>query len=101
MLVRPACRQAGRLIMYFVYIIRSKSTGKFYTGITNNIYRRLKEHNQKLSNTHTTKNLTDYDLMFCQIEPERVSARNLERYLKSGAGREVRNEIIQYGCLGL
>ncbi|HUW24823.1 MAG TPA: GIY-YIG nuclease family protein [Patescibacteria group bacterium] len=31
--------------MFFVYILRSTKTGKFYTGSTNNLERRLTEHN--------------------------------------------------------
>lgn len=79
---------------YYVYIIRSKSTKSFYTGLTNSIDRRLNEHNQKHSNSITTKYTTDYDLIFCQIVENRILARKLEKYLKSGAGREIREEII-------
>ena len=31
--------------MYFVYIIKSKINNSLYIGITNNLERRLKEHN--------------------------------------------------------
>lgn len=30
---------------YFVYILKSKRTGKYYTGYSDNPHRRLKEHN--------------------------------------------------------
>ena len=30
---------------YFVYILRSKKTGKHYVGYTKNLAKRLKEHN--------------------------------------------------------
>ena len=82
-------------MIYYVYIIRSTSTKKFYTGITNSITRRLQEHNGHESNTKTTKILNDYDLVFCQITESREKARILEKYLKSGVGREIRNEIIK------
>jgi len=81
-------------MIYYVYIIRSKSTGKYYTGMTNSILRRLQEHNQRQSNTRTTKYNTDYELLFCQEVENRNLARNIEKYLKSGAGREIRNEIM-------
>lgn len=31
--------------MYFVYIIKSEKTNKYYTGCTDNIIRRLQQHN--------------------------------------------------------
>ncbi len=82
-------------MIYYVYIIRSKSTKKYYTGMTSSILRRLQEHNQRLSNTRTTKYNTDYELLFCQELENRKEARKLEMYLKSGTGREIRNEIIK------
>lgn len=81
---------------YFVYIIQSAATKKFYTGLTNDINRRIKEHNSHESNTITTKFLNDYVLIFCQIVDTRIEARKLEKYLKSGAGREIRKEIVEY-----
>jgi len=80
---------------YFVYIIHSKSKNIYYTGLTSNIDRRIKEHNQHLSNTLTTKNVTDFELVFCQITRNRVEARKLEKFLKSGYGREIRDEIVK------
>ncbi|MFN7280535.1 MAG: GIY-YIG nuclease family protein, partial [bacterium] len=33
--------------MYYVYILQSTITNKFYKGQTDNLERRLKEHNNK------------------------------------------------------
>jgi len=63
--------------------------------MTSNIVRRLKEHNQCLSNTLTTKNISDFRLLFCQIAKDREEARKLEKFLKSGFGRELRSEIVE------
>ncbi len=80
--------------MYYVYIIQSKSNKTFYTGMTSDIDRRMAEHNGHHGGTRTTLNLCDYELVFCQIVDSRIEARWLEKYLKSGTGREVRGEII-------
>jgi len=61
---------------YFVYVIKSFSTEKIYTGLTSDIDRRLKEHNQHLSNVKATQN-------------------NNEKYLKSGSGREFRDNLVE------
>jgi len=82
-------------VEYFVYIIKSMSKNKFYTGITSNILRRLNEHNSRLSNTRTTKYIRDFELIFVQIVKNRLEARKLEKYFKSGTGRELRAEIVK------
>ncbi len=39
--------------MYTVYILKSEQTGKFYVGYTDNIDRRIKQHNSgKNKSTH-------------------------------------------------
>jgi putative endonuclease len=97
----PAGRQGAALwrriqVEYYIYIIRSLSTGKFYTGMTNNFERRLLEHNGTRSNTFTTWYTHDYIVVFVEITDSRIKARKLEKYLKSGAGREFRSEIVSY-----
>lgn len=47
------------------------------------------------SNTFFTKNIIDYEPKFCQIVENRSEANKLERYLKSGVGREIRQELIK------
>lgn len=66
--------------------------------MTMNFERRLIEHNRTNSNTLTTKYNHDYFPVFVEIVDNRVKARSLEKYLKSGAGREFRSEIVS--CLG-
>ena len=80
---------------YFVYIIQSKSTGKYYTGITNDLNRRLSEHNKTKSNTIVSKNLTDFEFIYSEKVSNRIQARKREKYLKSGVGREFRNRLMK------
>ena len=39
--------------MYYVYILTNKSTTVLYTGITNNLTRRIKEHYEHVGNKKT------------------------------------------------
>ena len=64
--------------------------------MTNDINRRLSEHNDHDKSTRTTFKLSDYCLVFCQIVEGTDEARKLEKYLKSGSGREIRQEIVKY-----
>jgi len=80
---------------YFVYVIKSFSTEKIYTGLTSDIDRRLKEHNQHLSNVKATQNNNDYEIIFCSWFENRGEARLVEKYLKSGSGREFRDNLVE------
>jgi putative endonuclease len=93
---RPACRQAGRLSnMYYVYIINCKTSGKFYTGITSNLIRRLAEHNKVGSGSvRYTKNLGSFKVVHLEECLIRQEARTREKYWKSGVGREVRDRYF-------
>ncbi len=48
--------------MYFVYVIRSKKDGLLYTGFTDNLERRLLEHNQGLQ--ESTKNRIPFEIIY-------------------------------------
>ncbi len=80
--------------MYFVYILLSEKDNKFYTGITNNIDRRLREHNRGTKSTRSTLGRGPFKLIFAQECKSRENARELEKYFKSGSGREVREELV-------
>ncbi|MDO8621359.1 MAG: GIY-YIG nuclease family protein [Candidatus Levybacteria bacterium] len=80
--------------MYFVYILKSQKDNKFYTGITNNIERRLYVHNRGSHSTSSTLKRGPFDLVHVETVNDRIEARRLEKYFKSGAGREIRDEIV-------
>jgi len=72
--------------MHFVYINEPESNPRRkYTGVTNNIERRLAEHNDKES-VHTSKQ--DSWKLRCYIAfSDRQKAEAFEQYLKSHSGR--------------
>lgn len=79
--------------MYFVYIIRSDKDGKLYTGITNDINRRLKQHNGGCN--QSTKSRTPFKLVYIEKVSDRILARQREIYFKSGTGREYIKNLLQ------
>ncbi len=72
--------------MYTVYILRSLSKSFQYVGMTNNLERRIQEHNAGYS--LATKKYIPFKLVYTEVLPDRKSARIREKYLKSGVGRE-------------
>ena len=72
--------------MYFTYIIRSiTNPEKTYIGFTANIEERLKSHN--LGKTSYTKHYIPWKLELYAAFPDKSTAMNFEKYLKSGSGK--------------
>jgi len=72
--------------MIYVYVIKSKKKNYRYTGITNNVDRRLKQHNGGYG--ISTKSFAPFDLVLEEGYPNYKDARAREKFLKSGAGRK-------------
>jgi putative endonuclease len=72
--------------MFFVYILRSRSTGRLYKGSTADLPRRLTEHAERLS--FFTKAGGPWDLVHQEPFATRSEAMRRERYFKTGKGRE-------------
>src|SRR4051812_8933340 len=71
----------------FVYIIKSLAIpDEYYVGITSNVDRRLRAHNDGLSG-HTSRHRPWRILVVIEFD-EQEPALRFERYLKSGSGRE-------------
>ena len=70
---------------YFVYILKSKNHNKTYVGYTNNLERRLKEHNSGKS--IFTSKFVPWKIIYKEEFDQEIEARKKEKYYKSSAGR--------------
>ena len=77
---------------YYVYVLKSLTTGGYYKGMTTDLDRRIKEHNN--GECVGNKMMRPFELVFVQICSNAKDARYLEKYLKSGTGREIIREIV-------
>jgi putative endonuclease len=78
--------------MYYVYVLKSKVNGQQYKGLTENIKRRVSEHNS--GKNKSTKPYRPWELVFSEQFETRVEARKYEKWLKSGVGREFLKRIL-------
>lgn len=67
--------------MFFVYILKSDSLNKYYVGHTDDIDKRISEHNSKRK--HWTSNANDWCLFYKEEFESRSEAMKRERYIKS------------------
>jgi predicted GIY-YIG superfamily endonuclease len=73
-------------IFYYVYILQSKTfPNRFYTGFSDNIENRLKDHNSG-KNPHTSK-YKPWRIKTAIAFTDRQKALDFERYLKTKSGR--------------
>jgi len=67
--------------MYHVYLLRSQKNCSFYIGFTNNVERRLKEHNAGL--VGYTKKFSPWKLIYYESFLALDDAKRREKALKS------------------
>ena len=78
--------------MYYVYAIANKDD-RIYVGLTKDLHSRLKEHNHR--KTKSTKGYAPWALFYKEELPDRISARQREKRLKSGYGKEYLKGILK------
>jgi len=81
----PAGRR-NRLHMYYVYVLKSLSRNYRYVGITADQARRVGQHQR--GQERTTAAYRPFKVLLTEPYPTRLEARNREKYLKSGVGKE-------------
>ena len=64
----------------------SEVNGDIYVGIAKDAEKRLKEHNS--GKNRYTKGLKPWKIVYKESQVNWVEARNREKYLKSGVGKE-------------
>lgn len=79
--------------MYYVYILKSQKNAKLYVGYTNDLKRRIKEHNNGNS-TFTSQN-GPWKLIYYEAFMSKLDAIREEKFLKSGKGRERVKYLLQ------
>jgi len=72
--------------MFTVYAIRSSSRNYTYVGMSSELPVRLKRHNE--GKNRTTRAYAPFDLIYTKDFETRLEARQHEKYLKTGRGRE-------------
>ncbi len=78
---------------HYVYVLRSKRDGKFYIGSTNDLKRRLQQH-QRGENTSTSKRLP-VELIYFEGHRSKNDALRREKYFKTTKGKITLRQILR------
>jgi putative endonuclease len=73
-------------MIWHVYAIRSVARNYIYVGLTSDVEQRLTRHNE--GREKTTRAYRPFDLIFTESFGTRTDAREREKHLKSGSGKE-------------
>ena len=79
-------------MIFYVYVLLNSKTKNFYIGYTNNLKRRLKEH-EKTNLPHRNQ---DFKLVFFEAFVNKKDAKKREKYLKSTKGRRALKLMLKY-----
>ncbi len=77
--------------MFTVYILRSQKDNNRYIGFTDNLDRRISEHNS--GRVISTKNRRPLNLIYTEQFENKVDAMKREKFFKSHQGRNFLNSI--------
>ncbi|MDO8514737.1 MAG: GIY-YIG nuclease family protein [bacterium] len=81
--------------MHYTYVLRSKVDGKWYTGCTNDLRKRLRQHNG--GQMVATAKRHPFELMYYEACREQSDAYTREKYLKTGMGkRYIKNRLKRF-----
>lgn len=82
-------------MMYYVYILRSESDRRWYTGCTENLRKRVEEHAS--GKVRTTKGRGPFELIYYEACRDVHDAYRREKYLKTGMGkRYIHNRLKRF-----
>ena len=79
--------------MFFVYVLQSQKDQKYYIGYTNNLDRRIRDHNRGKS--RSVKNRGPFQLVLKEVFATRVDAIKREKQIKSYNGGDAFKKLIQ------
>ncbi|HEV8514973.1 MAG TPA: GIY-YIG nuclease family protein [Cyclobacteriaceae bacterium] len=80
--------------MWFVYVLKSIGRPFIYIGSTNELERRLAEHNEGLN--ISTKHYAPFEIEAYVAVKTETKARELEKYFKTGSGKAVLKKRILF-----
>lgn len=79
--------------MFYTYVLRSKKTGKLYTGFSTDLKNRVKKHLAK--GVYTTKRMGEVELIFYEAFKSRRDAQRREKYLKTTKGKRMLKLVLK------
>ncbi len=82
-------------MFYYTYVMKSLKDNKWYTGCTDNLRKRFKEHNE--GKVFSTKDRRPLELIYYEACQNQKDALKREKYFKTYLGKMfLRNRLKSY-----
>ncbi|MDD5547323.1 MAG: GIY-YIG nuclease family protein [Candidatus Pacebacteria bacterium] len=82
--------------MHYVYLLENIENKNWYIGFTENIKRRLFEHNNGRGG-RTTRIGKSWKMIYCEVYLNKEDAVGREKFLKGGSGRKyLKKQLTHY-----
>ena len=81
--------------MFYIYFLYSIGSDKYYVGHSDDVERRLLEHNEGQHITYTSKHRPWELYYYFQVSDQRGDALKIERYIKKQKCRRFIEKIIR------
>ena len=78
---------------YYVYILKSLNNNFIYTGFTENVSKRLQQHNSK--EEFSTKPYAPFDLIHYEAYRNQKDAKRREKYFKTTKGKTTLRTMLK------
>jgi putative endonuclease len=80
--------------MFYVYVLQSEADWGLYIGMSENLRRRFREHQQ--GESISTKSRVPWRLIYYEAYLVKEDAEGRERFLKSGSGRKFLDQQMKH-----
>ena len=89
----PGSENSIRVMFYYVYVLQSIKSKGLYIGYTNNLKRRLQEHNRGLN--FSTKPYRPWQIIHFEAYRDEEDANRREKYLKTNQGSRLLKRMLK------
>ena len=79
--------------MWWVYILQSQTSNRFYTGCTADLDRRVREHQEGQS--PSTRSRGPWELVYQKAFPDKTAALAYEREIKAWKSADLIRQLIE------
>lgn len=81
--------------MYYIYLIYSPSSDKYYVGSTDDPLRRLEQHNNSPFNTFTSKHRPWEWVALFECSESRGGAVRIEKFIKRQKNKRIYQQLME------
>lgn len=89
----PGSENSITIMFYYIYVIESLKNGSLYVGYTNNLKKRLTEHNRGLN--FSTKPYLPWHIIHVEAYLNEKDAKRREKYLKTNQGARLLKRMLK------